>query len=45
MRRLHSLLGLAIAGAAVLTAVAPVSAITGGTADDEGHPGVAMIVW
>lgn len=45
MRKLRSLLGLAVAGAALMTAAAPVSAITGGTADLEGHPGVSMIVW
>lgn len=45
MRKLRSLLGLAVAGAALITAAAPVSAITGGDADGEGHPGVAMIVW
>lgn len=45
MRRFRSLLGLAVAGAVLLTATAPVSAITGGTEDFEGHPGVAMIVW
>lgn len=45
MRKFRSLLGLAVAGAALMTAAAPVSAITGGTEDFEGHPGVAMIVW
>ena len=45
MRKLRSLLGVAVAGAALMTAAAPVSAITGGDADGEGHPGVAMIVW
>ncbi len=45
MRKFRSLLGLAVAGAALLTAAAPVSAITGGTPDGEGHPGVGMIVW
>ena len=45
MRRFRSLLGLAVAGAALMAAAAPVSAITGGTEDLEGHPGVAMIAW
>ena len=45
MRKLRSLFGLAVAGALALTAASPASAITGGDAYGEGHPGVALIVW
>ena len=45
MRNSRKFLGGALAAAALLTLVAPASAITGGDPDGEGHPGVAMIVF
>ncbi|MBI4883305.1 MAG: trypsin-like serine protease [Actinobacteria bacterium] len=45
MRRFSSLLGGVLTAAALFAAAAPVSAITGGEPDGEGHPGVAMIVF
>lgn len=45
MKLRHSFLGAVVAAAALVAAASPTSAITGGEADGEGHPGVAMIVF